>query len=69
MLDEELLAAAKRGARLLLRQRDPRNRLHRRYGRAFRHRRHPALCSAELADLGGHDTALRFNRLWKAPAF
>ena len=30
VLDEELLAAAERGARLLLRERDPRNRLHRR---------------------------------------
>ena len=30
VLDEELLAAAERGARLLLGQRDPRNRLHRR---------------------------------------
>jgi hypothetical protein len=68
LLDEELLAAAERGARLLLRQRDPWNRLHRGDGRAVRHRRHgahPALHSSELADLGGHDTVLRFNRLWK----
>ena len=69
VLDEELLAAAERGARLLLRKRDPRNRLHRRDGRPVRDRRYgppPALRPAELADLGGHDTALRFNRRWKA---
>jgi hypothetical protein len=65
LLDEELLAAAERGARLLLSQRDPGNRLHRRDGRAVRDRAYgpqPAPRPAELTDLGGHDTALRFNR-------
>ena len=69
LLHEVHLAAAERDARLLLRKRDPRNRLHRGDGRAVRVRRcgpQPALRPAGLADLGGHDTALRFNRRWKA---
>jgi hypothetical protein len=67
VLDEELLAAAERSARLLLSQRDSRNRLNHGDCRTVRDRRHgphPALCSADIADLGGHDTLLRFNRLW-----
>ena len=46
LLHEVHRTAAERGARLLFRQRDPWNRLHRRYGRAVRDRRHgphPAL--------------------------
>ncbi len=67
VLHEELLAAAERGERLLLGQRDPRNRLHRRDGRAARDCSEgppPLLRTSELlADLGDHDTALRSNRL------
>ncbi len=69
LLHEVQLTAAERGARLLLRQRDPRNRLHGRDGRTVRDRRygpHPKLRPTELTDLGRHDTALRFNRRWKA---
>ena len=66
MLDEELLAAAQRRARLLLRKRDPWNRLHHGCCQAIRDRRygpHRAPRAAELTDLGGHDTPLRFDRL------
>jgi len=62
---EELIGSTRRGARLLLSQCDPGNRLHRPDGRAVRDRRrrmHTAPRPPELlADLDAHNTPLRFK--------
>lgn len=62
---EELLDTTRRGARLPLSQRDPRNRLHRREGRAVRDRSRstpsPLRSSELLADLDAHNAPLGFK--------